>query len=58
MRALVERQQLAELDALREQLPLDDPDRHALDVQADAAFAQLACECDDPCACNPKDGNA
>jgi hypothetical protein len=34
----------AELDALRQRLPLDDPDRHALDTAADRAFTQLVCE--------------
>lgn len=33
---------LAELARIRESLPLDDPDRHALDLDADNAFAQLA----------------
>lgn len=33
---------LADLARLREALPLDDPDRHALDTEADIAFARLA----------------
>lgn len=33
---------LARLAVLRLRLPLDDPDRHALDSDADAAFAALA----------------
>ncbi|GGJ87331.1 hypothetical protein GCM10011583_18590 [Streptomyces camponoticapitis] len=33
---------LAELARIRESLPLDDPDRHALDLDADTRFAQLA----------------
>ncbi|MFK0140655.1 hypothetical protein [Streptomyces murinus] len=44
-------QQLAALDQLRERLPLTDPDRHALDVDADQRFAQLAS--DHPEACKP-----
>ncbi len=30
------------LELLRRSLPLDDPDRHALDFAADRAFARLA----------------
>ncbi|MEU3620647.1 hypothetical protein ABZ725_51685 [Streptomyces sp. NPDC006872] len=44
MGKLVVRQRLAALDQLREQLPLTDPDRHALDTAADARFAALASE--------------
>lgn len=40
--ALLERQRLAALDETRLRLPLLDPDRHALDVDADTAFARLA----------------
>lgn len=32
------------LEDMRLHLPLLDPDRHALDTAADAAFAQIACE--------------
>ncbi|MFI8535442.1 hypothetical protein ACIGMX_34995 [Streptomyces aquilus] len=39
---LVARQRLAGLDELRERLPLGDPDRHALDVDIDRRFAELA----------------
>jgi hypothetical protein len=35
------------LEALRTSLPLSDPDRHALDTVADAAFAHLAPGCPD-----------
>lgn len=42
MEQLVERQQAAALEQLRQSLPLTDPDRHALDVDADRAFAALA----------------
>lgn len=45
MKKLVTRQRvqrLAELDTLREHLPVNDPDRHALDVDADARFAAIA----------------
>jgi hypothetical protein len=38
---LVDRQRAAALETLRASLPLDDPDRHALDA-TDAAFARLA----------------
>lgn len=38
--ALVARQRLADLDTLRERLPLDDPDRHALDP-VDTACARM-----------------
>jgi len=44
---------LRELDGLRERLPLDDPDRHALDLDADVRFARMACEHPDACACEP-----
>lgn len=47
---LVARQQAAALEKLRASLPLDDPDRHALDTVADAAFDRLGC--------SPKDGAA
>ena len=40
--ALVDRQQAAALEDLRVSLPLLDPDRHALDIAADAVFAGLA----------------
>jgi hypothetical protein len=50
--ALVQRQRLAALEQTRQSLPLDDPDRHALDLDADTRFAALACECDNPCACD------
>lgn len=33
---------LTDLARIRESLPLNDPDRHALDLDADTAFAQLA----------------
>ncbi|WP_330173059.1 hypothetical protein OG875_05270 [Streptomyces sp. NBC_01498] len=33
---------LADLARIRESLPLDDPDRRALDTDADTHFAQLA----------------
>jgi hypothetical protein len=56
IRALVVRQRLAALETTRRALPVDHPYRHDLDLDADTAFAQLACECDDPCACEPKDG--
>lgn len=55
MHDLVVRQRLAALEQTRQTLPLLDPDRHALDLDADQAFAQLACDCDDPCACNGDD---
>jgi hypothetical protein len=51
--ALKARQEAAAIEDLRTRLPLLDPDRHALDTAADTAFAQLACECPDPCACPP-----
>lgn len=41
---LVERQQAAALEDLRTHLPVDDPDRHALDTEADEAFARLVSE--------------
>ncbi|NUP52314.1 MAG: hypothetical protein HOW97_34085 [Catenulispora sp.] len=31
-----------DFEALRESLPVDDPDRHALDTVADESFARLA----------------
>ena len=43
LRKLVVRQRLAQLDELREHLPLADPDRHALDTVADARFDALVC---------------
>ncbi|MBX9392216.1 hypothetical protein K4749_01045 [Streptomyces sp. TRM72054] len=49
--ALVVRQRLAALEETRQRLPLDDPDRHALDLDADRAFAQLACDHPETCAC-------
>lgn len=58
VQALVARQtaqRLADLDALRERLPLNDPDRHALDVDADRLFAQMACDHPEKCTCDPKD---
>ncbi|MGW1015643.1 hypothetical protein [Streptomyces niveus] len=33
---------LAELARIRESLPLDDPDRHALDLDVDTTFARAA----------------
>ncbi|MBA4865974.1 hypothetical protein H1V43_32445 [Streptomyces sp. PSKA54] len=53
---LVERQRLAALEELRERLPLDDPDRHALDTAADARFAQMACDHPEACTCEPPKG--
>lgn len=47
--ALVTRQRNAAIEALRQSLPLDDPDRHALDLDADHAFAQLATEHPEHC---------
>ncbi|UOB09137.1 hypothetical protein MQE23_08735 [Streptomyces sp. HP-A2021] len=44
MHDLVVRQRLAALEQTRQTLPLDDPDRHALDLDADARFADLACQ--------------
>ena len=35
-------QQADELEHLRTHLPLDDPDRHALDTIADAVFVRFA----------------
>lgn len=52
--ALVTRQRLAAIEALRQSLPLHDPDRHALDLDADTAFAQLAT--DHPEHCQAQDG--
>jgi hypothetical protein len=43
VRALVERQRLTALEATRQALPLDDPDRHALDLDTDTRFAAIAC---------------
>jgi hypothetical protein len=48
-------EQVAALEALRQSLPLDDPDRHALDLDADRRFAQLACDHPEKCTCDPKD---
>jgi hypothetical protein len=45
VRALVERQRLTALEATRQSLPLLDPDRHALDTDADTRFAAIACAC-------------
>ncbi|MFH8405481.1 hypothetical protein ACH4FX_12010 [Streptomyces sp. NPDC018019] len=42
LRHPVRTRRLARLEILRLRLPLDDPDRHALDSDADAAFAALA----------------
>lgn len=42
-----------DFEALRSHLPLDDPDRHALDGPADEAFAHLAPGY--PSTCNPAD---
>lgn len=42
VRLLNERHQLARLNALRERLPLNDPDRHALDTETDRRFDELA----------------
>jgi hypothetical protein len=56
MSALTE--QVAALEALRQSLPLTDPDRHALDLDADAAFARLACDHPEKCTRDPKDGSA
>jgi hypothetical protein len=53
--ALVARQRADDLETARRNLPVDHPYRHDLDLDADTRFAQLACDCDDPCACNPKD---
>lgn len=53
--ALVVRQRLAALEQTRQRLPLDDPDRHALDIDADRRFAQLACDHPEACACNPEE---
>jgi hypothetical protein len=50
--ALIARQRAADIETLRLSLPLLDPDRHALDLDADRAFAQLACECPNLCACD------
>lgn len=49
---LVTRQRLAALEQTRLRLPLTDPDRHALDLDADRAFAQLACDHPEACACD------
>ena|SRR5690606_21827403 len=35
-------QRYADIESLRQRLPLDDPDRHALDLDADIQFAELA----------------
>lgn len=42
-----------DFEALRTRLPLSDPDRHVLDVDADEAFAHLAPGY--PGTCNPAD---
>jgi dsDNA-specific endonuclease/ATPase MutS2 len=62
---LVERQRhavvlerLAALDDYRVHLPVDHQYRHALDSVVDAQFAQVACECPDPCACDTPGGAA
>lgn len=39
---LVEHQRATALEQLRQSLPLTDPDRHALDTDADRRFAALA----------------
>lgn len=44
---LVTQQRLAALDELRTHLPLDDPDRHALDT-VDAAYARITISFPDP----------
>ena len=44
-------QQRADLETLRLSLPLDDPDRHALDLDADRTFAQMACDHPEACTC-------
>lgn len=53
---LVVRQRLAALDEQRTAWPVDHEYRHTLDVRADLAFSRLACECPDPCACEPTGG--
>ena len=53
VRLLVERQRLAALETDRVLLPLDDPDRHALDVTVDSLFARMACEHPEACTCEP-----
>lgn len=47
--ALVTRQRNAAIEALRQSLPLDDPDRHALDLDADTRFAQMAADHPEHC---------
>ncbi|MFD0052983.1 hypothetical protein ACFVHR_04565 [Streptomyces sp. NPDC127168] len=47
--ALVTRQRNAAIEELRQSLPLLDPDRHALDLDADQAFARLATEHPEHC---------
>lgn len=47
--ALVTRQRNAAIEALRQSLPLDDPDRHALDLDADTRFAQMAADHPEAC---------
>lgn len=47
--ALVTRQRNTAIEALRQSLPLLDPDRHALDLDADTAFAQLAADHPEHC---------
>ena len=56
VRLLVERQRLAALDADRVRLPLDDPDRHALDTVVDSLFARMACEHPAACTCETPGG--
>jgi hypothetical protein len=56
VRALVERQHLTALEATRQSLPLDDPDRHALDLDTDTRFAQMACDHPDACTCDGPTG--
>lgn len=51
---LLDQEQLAILEDLREHLPVTDPDRHALDLDADSRFAALATE--HPEACSRDDG--
>jgi hypothetical protein len=53
IKLLVERQRLASLDQLRERLPLTDPDRHDLDVDADHRFAAMAIA--HPETCTPRE---
>lgn len=46
---IVARQRNADIEALRVSLPLLDPDRHALDLEADTRFARLAAEHPEAC---------